>query len=119
MNRGSEAGDFLQRVLQQRNNLTADSAYLIARIFLQNNQKEQAKLALEQVLQQAGNGMFMFRKDAEKTLKELGGTVPQAGGPAAAAPAAASSAAPATGRETAGGTRPRAGATQTPPVAGQ
>jgi predicted Zn-dependent protease len=119
LNRGSEAGEYLQRVLQQRNNLTADSAYLIARIFLHNNQKEQAKLALEQVLQQAGNGMFMFRKDAEKTLKELGGTVPQAGGPTATAPSAASNAAPPTGRATAGGTQPRAGTTQTPPVAGQ
>jgi tetratricopeptide (TPR) repeat protein len=124
LNRGNEAGEYLQRVLQQRNALTADSAYLIARIFMQNNQKDQAKLALEQVLQQAGNGMFMFRKDAEKLLKELGGTVPQTSKTATTAPGAAT--APAGGRATAGGTVPAPGAAapgaaapQTPPVAGQ
>jgi hypothetical protein len=43
------------------------------------------------VLQQAGAGMFMYRKEAEALVKELGGTVPAAGAPAAGAttPAAA------------------------------
>ena len=54
-------------------------------------QKENALKALEQVLQQAGSGMFMYRKEAETLVKELGGTVPAAGAPApgSAAPAAA------------------------------
>jgi len=52
-------------------------------------QKENALKALEQVLQKAGSGMFMYRKEAENLVKELGGTVPAAGAPAAGAPAAA------------------------------
>jgi tetratricopeptide (TPR) repeat protein len=116
LGRGNEANQYLQKAVEARN-LNADSAYLVARIFMQNNQKDQAKLALEQVLTQAAGGMFMYRKEAEALLKELGGTVPQPGAtpvstqttPAARAPAAT--------------TPPRAGTPGStpvpPPVAGQ
>jgi tetratricopeptide (TPR) repeat protein len=115
LNRSNEAGEYLNRAVQARN-LTADSAYLVARIFMQNNQKDQARTALEQVLQQSAGGMFMFRKDAEALLKELGGTVPQAS--AAPVPGAAATAKTPAGGAAAAAT-PRQGATQAPPVAGQ
>jgi tetratricopeptide (TPR) repeat protein len=70
-----EADQFLTKAVQA-GNLNADSAYLVARILVQKNQKENAAKALEQVLAQAGAGMFMYRKEAEALLKELGGTVP-------------------------------------------
>jgi tetratricopeptide (TPR) repeat protein len=125
LGRANEAGEYLQRAVQARN-LTADSAYLVARIFLQNNQKEQAKTALEQVLEQSAGGMFMFRKDAEALLKELGGAVPQTSSAPAASPAGNPAAAPAGGRAAPGTAAPRTGAatprsggTQTQPVANQ
>jgi tetratricopeptide (TPR) repeat protein len=75
LNRASESDQFLTRAIQA-GNLNADSAYLVARILVAKNQKENAARALEQVLTQTGAGMFMYRKDAEALLKELGGTVP-------------------------------------------
>jgi predicted Zn-dependent protease len=112
LGRGAEANQYLQKAAASRN-LNADSAYLYARILMLNNQREQAKLALEQVLQQAGSGMFMYRKEAEALLKELGGTVPKP--QAAQLPAAegvtttttvSTPAAPAATRPAAAGTSP-------------
>jgi tetratricopeptide (TPR) repeat protein len=83
LNRTAESDAFLTKAVQA-GNLNADSAYLVARILVQKNQKENAAKALEQVLAQAGGGMFMYRKEAEALLKELGGTVPKpATGPGA------------------------------------
>jgi hypothetical protein len=48
---------------------------LIARILVQQNQREQARRALSEMLQKAGSGMFMYRKEAEALLAELGGPV--------------------------------------------
>ncbi|HEX6962875.1 MAG TPA: tetratricopeptide repeat protein [Lacipirellula sp.] len=76
LNRAAESDQFLTKAVQA-GNLNADSAYLVARILVTKNQKENAAKALEQVLAQAGQGMFMYRKEAEALLKELGGTVPQ------------------------------------------
>lgn len=90
LNRGAESDAYLQKAVQG-GQLNADSAFLVAKILVAKGQKENALKALEQVLQQAGSGMFMYRKEAEALVKELGGTVPAAGtpAPAAAAPAAA------------------------------
>jgi Tfp pilus assembly protein PilF len=76
LNRPADSDQFLTKAVQA-GNLNADSAYLVARILVTKNQKENAAKALEQVLAQAGQGMFMYRKEAEALLKELGGTVPQ------------------------------------------
>jgi Tfp pilus assembly protein PilF len=76
LNRTADSDQFLTKAVQA-GNLNADSAYLVARILVAKNQKENAAKALEQVLAQAGQGMFMYRKEAEALLKELGGTVPQ------------------------------------------
>ena len=91
LNRGAESDAFLQKAVQG-GQLNADSAYLVAKILVQKGQKENALKALEQVLQQAGAGMFMYRKEAEALVKELGGTLPSAApatAPAATTPAAA------------------------------
>jgi tetratricopeptide (TPR) repeat protein len=114
LGRGNEANQYLQKAVAGRN-LNADSAYLVARIFVLNNQREQAKLALEQVLQQAGAGMFMYRKEAEALLKELGGTTP-ATQPAAAQGATTPPGATPVSTPAAGGaaTRPAAGSTPAP-----
>lgn len=90
LGRGAESDAFLQKAVQG-GQLNADSAFLVAKILVAKGQKENALKALEQVLQQAGSGMFMYRKEAEALVKELGGAVPAAGTPApgAAAPAAA------------------------------
>jgi len=78
LGRGNESDAYLQQAVKT-GGLNADSAYLVARILLQKNQRDNARKALEQVLAQAGAGMFMYRKEAEALLKELGGTVPQPG----------------------------------------
>jgi tetratricopeptide (TPR) repeat protein len=97
LNRTAESDAFLTKAVQA-GNLNADSAYLVARILVQKNQKENAAKALEQVLAQAGQGMFMYRKEAEALLKELGGTVPAPSTTPGAAPATTQgAAAPATG----------------------
>jgi tetratricopeptide (TPR) repeat protein len=83
LNRTSESDAFLTKAVQA-GNLNADSAYLVARILVQKNQKENAARALEQVLAQTGSGMFMYRKEAEALLKELGGTLPPATTPGSA-----------------------------------
>jgi hypothetical protein len=90
LGRSAESDAFLQKAVQG-GQLNADSAYLVAKILVAKGQKENALKALEQVLQQAGAGMFMYRTEAEALVKELGGTVPSAGAPApgAATPAAA------------------------------
>jgi tetratricopeptide (TPR) repeat protein len=99
LGRTAESDAFLTKAVQA-GNLNADSAYLVARILVQKNQREQAAKALEQVLTQAGAGMFMYRKEAEALLKELGGTVPKsgaasgAGTPAATAPGTSTTSAP-------------------------
>lgn len=77
LNRSAESDQFLTRAVQA-GNLNADSAFLVARILVAKGQKDQARKAIEQVLAQAGQGMFMYRKEAEALLKELGGTVPTA-----------------------------------------
>jgi tetratricopeptide (TPR) repeat protein len=76
LNRPTESDAFLTKAIQA-GNLNADSAYLVARILVAKNQKDNAAKALEQVLTQAGAGMFMYRKEAEALLTELGGTVPK------------------------------------------
>lgn len=93
LGRSAESDAFLQKAVQG-GQLNADSAYLVAKILVAKGQKENAVKALEQVLQQAGAGMFMYRKEAEALVKELGGTVPAANPAAPGSPAAA--AAPAT-----------------------
>jgi tetratricopeptide (TPR) repeat protein len=70
LNRPADGGKILQRALKL-GGLNADSAYLVARILLQQNQKEQAQKTLETVLEQAGDGMFIYRNDAEKLLAQL------------------------------------------------
>jgi len=70
LNRPADGGKILQRGVQA-GNLNADSAYLVARILMQQEQKENAQKVLEQVLQQAGDGMFIYRRDAEELLKQL------------------------------------------------
>jgi predicted Zn-dependent protease len=81
LGRAQEGAVALQRG-GQAGNINADTAYLVARILIQQNQRENARKALEEVLTRAGSGMFMYRTEAENLLKELGGTVPapQAGG---------------------------------------
>ncbi|RIK73295.1 MAG: hypothetical protein DCC67_18040 [Planctomycetota bacterium] len=86
LNRSAESDSFLTRAVQA-GNLNADSAFLVARILVSKGQKEQARKALEQVLTQAGSGMFMYRKEAETLLKELGGVVPPTPAPAVTTPA--------------------------------
>jgi tetratricopeptide (TPR) repeat protein len=71
LGRGAQAGQ-----------LSADSAYLVARILVQKGRKDQARGALEAMLKQIGAGTFMYRKEAEALLKELqsaGVTAPGAG----------------------------------------
>jgi tetratricopeptide (TPR) repeat protein len=70
LNRPADGGKMLQRGVQL-GNLNADSAYLVARILMQQDQKDNARKVLEQVLQQAGDGMFIYRRDAEELLKLL------------------------------------------------
>jgi tetratricopeptide (TPR) repeat protein len=84
LGRSAESDAFLQKAVQG-GQLNADSAYLVAKILVQKGQKENALKALEQVLQQAGAGMFMYRKEAEALVKELGGAVPAAAGAASGA----------------------------------
>lgn len=74
LGRAEEAKAFLQRGVQA-GGMNADSYYLIARILVQQNQREQARRALTEMLQKAGAGMFMYRKEAEALLQELGGPV--------------------------------------------
>ncbi|MCC6493419.1 MAG: tetratricopeptide repeat protein [Pirellulales bacterium] len=96
LNRTAESDSYLNRAVQS-GNLNADSAFLVARILVSKGQKDQARKAIEQVLAKAGSGMFMFRKEAEAMLKDLGGSVPQSQAPAASAPPAGGAAAPGAG----------------------
>ena len=61
-----------QTALQQgaKNQLQADSTYLIAKIMLEEGQKEKAMQALEQIANQKA-GLRIFRREAEELLKEL------------------------------------------------
>ena len=61
-----------QAALQQgaKNQLQADSTYLIAKIMLEEGQKEKAMQALEQIANQKA-GLRIFRREAEELLKEL------------------------------------------------
>ena len=68
LGRMTEAQEPLQ--IGARGQLQTDSAYLIARIMADQGQKDKARQALEQVLQQK-QGLFIFRKKAEEMLKEL------------------------------------------------
>ncbi len=68
LGRMNEAQEPLQ--IGARGQLQTDSAYLIARIMADQGQKDKARQALEQVLQQK-QGLFVFRKQAEELLKEL------------------------------------------------
>lgn len=80
MGRTNEALQVLGRVAQT--NLNADSAYLVAKILVDQGRKENAQQVLEQVLKQAGTGMFLYRRDAEELLKEVkaSGPTPLDGG---------------------------------------
>ena len=53
-----------------RGQLQTDSAYLIAKIMADQGQKDKARQALEQVLNQK-QGLFIFRKQAKELLDEL------------------------------------------------
>ncbi|MCA9257556.1 MAG: tetratricopeptide repeat protein [Planctomycetales bacterium] len=71
LNRPADGGQVLQRALKM-GAPNADAGYLIARILLQQNQKDEARKILDSVLQQIGDGMMIYRNDAEKLLAELG-----------------------------------------------
>lgn len=114
LGRAEEAKAILQRGIQA-GGMNADSYYLIAKILVQQNQKEQARRALSEMLQKAGSGMFMYRKEAEALLQELGGPV------TAIAPGAAPAETPAAADPTnptnpASSTNPTAPATTPPPA---
>ncbi|QEG32944.1 tetratricopeptide repeat protein [Bythopirellula goksoeyrii] len=68
LGRMNEAQEPLQ--IGARGQLQTDSAYLIARIMADQGQKDKARQALEQVLQQK-QGLFVFREQAEELLNEL------------------------------------------------
>lgn len=79
MGRMNEANQILARGIQ---NPSADAAYLIARIMEKQKQPEKAAGLLDQILKQAGSGMFMYRHDAEAMLKKLtdsGVKIPETG----------------------------------------
>jgi len=68
LGRASEAQEALQ--IGARGQLQADSAFLIAVIMAEQGQKDQAREALEQVVNQKA-GLFIFRSRAEELLREL------------------------------------------------
>jgi tetratricopeptide (TPR) repeat protein len=68
MGRLQEANQILSQGIQ---NPSADGAYLIARIMEAQNQPEKAAGLLKAVLDQAGTGVFLYRRDAEALLKKL------------------------------------------------
>jgi tetratricopeptide (TPR) repeat protein len=98
MGRLQEGNATLQKVMQSNPNINADSAYLVAQILAQQNQKDKAAQILDQVLKQAAGGTFLYRRDAEALLKQLiaGGVVlPQQSGLPQATPATNPTAPPA------------------------
>jgi tetratricopeptide (TPR) repeat protein len=68
LGRANEAQELLAAANQ--GNLQVDSVYLIAKIMADNNQKDKARQALEQVLAQK-QGLFIFRKPAQELLDQL------------------------------------------------
>lgn len=75
LDRANEGNQALQRGAQASGGqLNADSAYLVARIMLKQNQKEQALTTLKQLLEQANSGPFLYRSEAQKLLKQLEGS---------------------------------------------
>jgi tetratricopeptide (TPR) repeat protein len=70
MGRLTEANQVLSQGLQ---NPSADGAYLIARIMEAQNQKEKAAALLQEVLNQAGAGVFLYRTEAEALINKLKG----------------------------------------------
>ncbi|MEM9660368.1 MAG: hypothetical protein AAF961_18545, partial [Planctomycetota bacterium] len=70
LGRKREADVALQKAVKA-GNVNADSAYLIANILAERDQKERAAEMLQQLMDQAGSGVFLFRKDAEQLLQEL------------------------------------------------
>ena len=74
LDRGREATEALQRGAQASGGqLNADSAYLVARIMLKQNQTEKAVATLKQLLENANTGPFLYRSEARKLLKQLEG----------------------------------------------
>ena len=70
LDRGAEAQAALKKGTRS-GQLKSDSSYLVAKIMSkQEGQKERTALMLEQILSQK-QGLFLFRRDAEKLLKEL------------------------------------------------
>jgi tetratricopeptide (TPR) repeat protein len=86
MGRLTEANQVLSQGLQ---NPSADGAYLIARIMEAQSQKDKAAALLQEVLNQAGAGVFLYRTEAETLLNKLkadGVVVPTTGLPTDPAP---------------------------------
>lgn len=54
--------------------LVPDSTYLVARIFAKQGKTQEAIAALQDIIRRYPAGAFTQRKDAQKLLKELGGT---------------------------------------------
>ncbi|MCA9234649.1 MAG: tetratricopeptide repeat protein [Planctomycetales bacterium] len=74
LDRGREASEALQRGAQASGGqLNADSAFLVARIMLKQNQTEKAISTLKQLLEQQNSGPFLYRNEAAKLLKQLEG----------------------------------------------
>jgi len=69
LGRAKEAQESLQKGARARQ-LTADSAFLIAKILMEQNRKEEAKRALEQIVNQK-TGIFIFRQEAQQLLDQL------------------------------------------------
>jgi len=65
----NEAQQFLSRVKQS--SLTPDAYYLLAKMMVENDKKEQAAKALEAIINNKKPALFIFRRDAEKLLAEI------------------------------------------------
>ncbi len=68
LGRKNEAQQYLSRV--QQNTLNSDSYFLLAKMMVENNKKDQAIKTLKAII---GNesGLFIFRREAEKFLAEI------------------------------------------------
>lgn len=69
LGRQSEAQQYLKKV--QQNTLTQDAFYLLARMMVENGNKEQAANTLEAIINSKKAAVFIFRRDAEKLFAEL------------------------------------------------
>jgi tetratricopeptide (TPR) repeat protein len=108
MGRQVEANQVLSQGLQ---NPSADGAYLIARIMEAQGQKDKAAALLQEVINQAGAGVFLYRTEAEALINKLkaeGVVVPATSAPTT--PGATTTPAPGTTVPAAGGAAPGAAA---------